>query len=124
MAIAILHRVASSTLVHGTPVQLGTADGIGAIIWGVLAYTIVVTLAHHNTIREWLRERELASERLRLGLAEAELGLATARSRPRELLERLESIAQSVLIDPVGADSELARLGDRLRADLDARVPA
>ena len=124
VAIAILHRAASSTLVHGTPVQLGTADGIGAIIWGVLAYTIVVTLAHHNTIREWLRERELASERLRLGLAEAELGLATARSRPRELLDRLESIAQSVLIDPVGADSELARLGDRLRADLDARVPA
>ncbi|MEO7456822.1 MAG: histidine kinase [Gemmatimonadaceae bacterium] len=122
--IAMLHIALAMTLVHRAPVEIRTAEGISSVIWGVLAYMVVVTIAHHETIREWLRARELASVRLRVSLAEAEFRMATARSKPRELLASLESIAQSVLLDPEGADSALARLGDRLRADLDAGVPA
>ncbi len=124
VGIAIVHGALAAVLVHRTPIAVRTPEGIASIIWGVFAYIIVVTIAHHRTISEWLRERELSAARLRVSLAEAELGAATARRRPRELLGRLEAIAVTVGRNPAEAEHDLMLLGDQLRADLDARVPA
>ena len=64
----------------------------------------------------------MATEQLRADLAEARLHAITSRTRPEEILTRLERMADRVIRDPEGTERELAQLGDQLRLVLDARV--
>lgn len=123
LLIAMLHG-ALTHLVLGDPYAPFSAMGISAIAWGILAYAVVLIVAYHTRIRAWARDRELADARLRVEIADAELRSTTARTRPQQLLDRLEAIAGSIELDPSGAERSLARLGDELRAVLDARVRA
>jgi hypothetical protein len=105
-------------------VAIDASEVIGTISWGILAYAVVLSAAHYKRIQSWLQERDLAEARMRADLAEAELEATWSRARPRELIDRLESIAQLVQRDAAEAERALARLGDELRASLDTRVPA
>jgi hypothetical protein len=124
-----LAAIAISTI-HGffTRRLLGSAlvasESVAAAAWGILAYGVVLGVAHHGRIRGWLRERDLADERMRVTISEAELEATYSRARPQQLLDRLESIAQSIQADASGAERQLARLGDELREALDRRVTA
>src|SRR5207247_1624575 len=106
LAIAAGHVLAQRALepsMRALPVYVLVA----ATVWGMLAYVVVVLLAHQGQLKAWLRERELAAERLRAGIEEARLSSATQRARPEELLEHLERLATTVGRDPSGAEHEL-----------------
>jgi LytS/YehU family sensor histidine kinase len=123
LLIAMLHGWLTRTLL-GDDYPPFSAIAMSAVAWGVLAYAVVLIVAYHTRIRAWARERELADARLRVEIAEEELRSTTARVRPQQLLERLDTIAQSIGTDASAAERALARLGDELRAVLDARVRA
>ena len=123
IAIASLHEWAGRRLLTASGVSLN-AEWIASTAWGMLAYAVVLAAAHNGRIRGWLRERDLADARLRVSIAESDLQASYDRARPLQLLDRLESIAQSIQDDAATAERLLARLGDQLRASLEQRVPA
>jgi two-component system, LytTR family, sensor kinase len=111
-------------LLYSTGGAPDVGEMIAEISWGVIAYAIILAIAHNGRIQAWLQERDLADSRMRVDIAEAELEAALSRTGPRQLLDRLEAIAQSIQQDAAAAERMLARLGDELRAALESRVPA
>ena len=89
------------------------------MLWTVLLYAILLGIAQYRDVEAWYRERETANDRLQADLAEARTTAATVRFRPVDVLERLESLADRVHLDPTAAESELAHLADDLRRNLD-----
>jgi signal transduction histidine kinase len=119
-AIAGIHLWATRQLLGGGSLS----ESVASISWGVLAYAVVLALVNQVRLRAWLRERALSDASMRADAAEAELDDTYSRTRPQQLLDSLETIARTVVTDAGSAERMLARLGDDLRASLDAKVPA
>lgn len=111
-------------LLYSTAASPDMGELVAEISWGLIAYGVILAAAHYGRIQAWLQERDLAESRMRVDIAEAELEAALAKAGPRQLLDRLETIAQSIQQDAAAAERMLARLGDELRASLETRVTA
>lgn len=119
--VAIAIAVSQGYLTHvilGDPFAPLSSSGLAAIVWGMLAYAVVIGVGYHREIGDWMRERELADSRLRLRMAEARLHDNTSRTHPRQLVARLEEIAESIGDDPAVAERALVQLSDQLRQTL------
>ena len=123
VAIAVLHEWIARRWLGATSPAINS-ESITMTAWGVIAYAIVLGAAHHGRIQGWLRERELADARLKVEIAEAELEDTWSRTRPQQLLDRLEAIARSIEQDAASAERMLTGLGDQLRESLGYKVPA
>jgi sensor histidine kinase YesM len=100
----------SSTYLSNLIVDLG--------IFGVL-----VVIAHHAVLAEWLREREADTSTLEHELALANDRSAELRRIPPILLQSLDGIAATVRHDPATTERQLARLADYLRVALECADP-
>jgi sensor histidine kinase YesM len=100
----------SSTYLSNLIVDLG--------IFGVL-----VVIAHHAVLAEWLREREADTSALEHKLALANDRSAELRRIPPILLQSLDGIAATVRHDPATTERQLARLADYLRVALECADP-
>jgi sensor histidine kinase YesM len=100
----------SSTFLSNLIVDLG--------IFGVL-----VVIAHHAVLAEWLREREADTSALEHELALANDRSAELRRIPPILLQSLDGIAATVRHDPATTERQLARLADYLRVALECADP-
>ncbi len=100
----------SSTFLSNLIVDLG--------IFGVL-----VVIAHHAVLAEWLREREADTSALEHELAVANDRSAELRRIPPILLQSLDGIAATVRHDPGTTERQLARLADYLRVALECADP-
>jgi signal transduction histidine kinase len=100
----------SSTFLSNLIVDLG--------IFGVL-----VVIAHHAVLAEWLREREADTSALEHELALANDRSAELRRIPPVLLQSLDGIAATVRHDPATTERQLARLADYLRVALECADP-
>lgn len=121
IAIGAIHfRVTNLLYSSGGSPEMG--EMVAEISWGVIAYAVILAAAHYGRIQTWLQERDLAESRMRVDIAEAELEATLSRTGPRRLLDRLESIAQTIQQDAAAAERMLARLGDELRASMESRV--
>jgi hypothetical protein len=83
-------------------------------------FVAIVALVQLGRARREARARELAAARLAAELSDARLRALTAQLRPHFLFNTLNAISALVTLDPEGAQRTLARLGDLLRATLDA----
>jgi hypothetical protein len=126
-AVAITIAISQSYLAHmifGDPFAPLSSSGLAAIVWGMLAYAVVIGVGYHREIGNWMRDRELADSRLRLRMAEARLQANTSRTHPRQLVDRLEEIADSIADDVPAAERALVQLSDQLRQTLTVSVAA
>jgi two-component system LytT family sensor kinase len=119
--VAIAIAISQGYLTHvifGDSFAPLSSSGLAAIVWGMLAYAVVIGVGYHREIGNWMRERELADSRLRLRMAEARLHDNTSRTHPRQLVDRLEAIAESIGDDAAAAERALVQLSDQLRQTL------
>lgn len=126
-AVAIAIAVSQgylANMIFGDPFAPLSPSGLAAIVWGMLAYAVVIGVGYHREIGNWMRDRELADSRLRLRMAEARLQANTSRTHPRQLVDRLEEIADSIAVDAPGAERALVQLSDHLRQTLTVSVAA
>jgi hypothetical protein len=123
IAIAMAHALIAQ-IVTGSAIAGFSPQAVSDLIWGVLAYAVVLAAGYHASIRAWLIERDLAEASARAELARSQLDAATSHVRPHELVERLDQIGRMLPYDTQQAERALARLGDQLRASLDTMVPA
>jgi signal transduction histidine kinase len=120
-SVAIAIALCQSYLAHlitGDPFAPLSESGLALVVWGIFAYAIVIGVGYHRQIGHWMRERDLADSRLRVQMEEARLHASTARTHPRQLVEALEGIAESIGDDPTGAEKALVQLSDDLRETL------
>jgi two-component sensor histidine kinase len=89
------------------------------LLWNVVAYAVLVALAEYRGVIVAAAEHAVAESRLVAELEESRYRAAALRTRPEQLLETLESMAEEVERSPAGADASLAALGAELRLLLD-----
>jgi two-component system, LytTR family, sensor kinase len=123
--VATLFAAAQALLF--TMLRTGSAAGwiagsASTMALSAAVYALFVSVAYQHRLREWLRERELASERLRAALAEAPLDRAAASVREISLAHRLEELAGRPVLDASRTERELAGLAAELRSVLDATI--
>jgi hypothetical protein len=82
-------------------------------------FAVLVVIAHHGVLAEWLREREADTSALEHELALASDRSAELRRIPPILLQSLDGIAVTVRHDPATTERQLARLADYLRVALE-----
>jgi two-component system LytT family sensor kinase len=86
----------------------------------VVTYWVVLGLAILIDERERYRERELRASQLEGQLAGAQLEALRAQLHPHFLFNALNAVSEMIHTDARAADRMVARLGDMLRASLDA----
>ena len=86
-------------------------------------FAVLVVIAHHGVLAEWLREREADTSALEQELALASDRSAELRRIPPILLQSLDGIAATVRHDPATTERQLARLADYLRVALECADP-
>jgi hypothetical protein len=94
------------------------------MLWSLTVYALFVGLAHYQQLSDWLRERDVAASRLQADLAEAQLITSTSRSQPERILDTLEQLAETVVVDPVATERALSSLAAQLRRSLDGGISA
>ena len=111
---------------HATLLELARAGSVSMrtvdptmLLWNVVAYGVLVALAEYRGVIVAAADQAVTESRLVAELEEARYRAAALRTRPEELLARLESIAEEVGHSPEGADAALAALGAELRQLLD-----
>jgi hypothetical protein len=122
--LALVHALAWRQLLDVLlPGEVPTwpAAYVTTIFVSVLAYLILLGVAHYGQAMSWLHEREVTTAALRAQLAEARLHAATTRAQPRALVATLEQLADRVPDDVPGTEQALADLADSLRETLDGR---
>jgi hypothetical protein len=86
-------------------------------------FAVLVVIAHHGVLADWLREREADTSALERELALANDRSAELRRIPPILLQSLDGIAVTVRHDPAMTERQLARLADYLRVALECADP-
>jgi signal transduction histidine kinase len=122
-AVAVAHSAAFHELI-GSRNPLWSPSYAYMMLWSLTVYALFVGLAHYQQLSDWLRERDVAASRLQADLAEAHLVTSTSRSQPERILDTLESLADTVVTDPLGTERALSALAARLRRSLDGSAPA
>jgi two-component system LytT family sensor kinase len=88
--------------------------------WNVAVYVILLVIAHGRDLETWVRDREVATERLQAELGEARFQRVMLELRPRVLLDTLRRLLTVLEQSPARAEKILADIGDFLRVTLDA----
>jgi two-component system LytT family sensor kinase len=120
--IAFAHSAASHLIIR-SHVSLWSSSYVYMMLWSLSVYALFVGLGHYHQLAGWLRERDVAASRLQADLAEAQLVSSTFRSQPERILDTLEQLANTVVVDPTGTERALAALAAQLRRALDGRAP-
>jgi two-component system LytT family sensor kinase len=89
------------------------------ILFGVLAYTLVVAVAEFTRLRDEIRLRELHQAQLEARLASSELEKLKMQLQPHFLFNTLQAAITLVQEDPAAAEDVLLRLSQLLRITLD-----
>lgn len=89
------------------------------IVFGVLAYTLVVAVAEFTRMRDEIRLRQLHQAQLEARLASAELEKLKMQLQPHFLFNTLQAAITLVQEDPSAAEDVLLRLSQLLRITLD-----
>jgi hypothetical protein len=118
---AVAHAVLFTILRTGSAAG-SIAGSASTMALSAAVYAVFVCVAYQHRLRDWLRERELASERLRAALAEAPLDRAAASVREISLARRLEELAERPVLGASRTERELAELASELRSVLDATI--
>lgn len=90
-----------------------------AIVFGTGAMVHASLRGRVQTMKEKLREKEVAEERARKLAAEARLRSLESRIHPHFLFNTLNSISSLIAVNPPRAEQIVGRLADLLRASLD-----
>src|SRR3954463_2588194 len=86
-------------------------DGLGA-------YLLIVVVAQAMILQYRAQEREIQSEQLRAGLAEARLEALKLQLKPHFLFNTLNAVSELVHTDPARAEQVVVKLSDLLRSTL------
>ena len=82
-------------------------------------YLVLVAIASRASLEAWVRARDASSEALARQLAALEARATTLQAVPAALLAAIDRIADDVGRDSALTETQLARLGDYLRAALE-----
>jgi LytS/YehU family sensor histidine kinase len=95
------------------------------VFWNLAAYGALVGFAQRTRIEAWIRERDVATARMKAELTNAKLRSVMLELRPEFLLSSLATLRSLVLVDAARAETLLTSLADFLRLTLESRaVPA
>jgi Putative regulator of cell autolysis len=119
--VAFAHSAAFRLIIR-SKASIWSYSYVYVMLWSLSVYALLVGLAHYQQLADWLRERDVAASRLQADLAEARLVSSTSRSQPERILETLEQLADTVVVDPSGTERALAALAGQLRRALDGRT--
>ena len=129
VALSLAHAFAFAAVTYWAPAA-GIPDMTFAELWygltlkrcltSVLTYWVVLGLARVFEYQRRYREREAVAARLEGRLARAQLDALRAQLHPHFLFNALNSVSELIHRDPREADRMVVRLGDLLRASLDA----
>jgi sensor histidine kinase YesM len=86
-------------------------DGLGG-------YLLIVVVAQAMALQHRAHEREIQSEQLRAGLAEARLEALKLQLKPHFLFNTLNAVSELIHADPARAEQVVVKLSDLLRSTL------
>ena len=110
-------------MLTGQSAPLWSSTFLSNLIVDLGIFAVLVVIAHHAVLAEWLREREADTSALEHELAVANDRSAELRRIPPILLQSLDGIAARVRQDPGATERQLARLADYLRVALECADP-
>lgn len=124
VAHAGLYALIAGFLYRETPNFPKTMDLValklsGSLHINLMIYALIVGLISLGQAYAALHDREIASAKLKVQLAEAETSALRAQLQPHFLFNALNSIASATHSDPVTAVRMIARLGELLRLSID-----
>jgi hypothetical protein len=117
LSLSLLHAVIWRGIVTGSPVPDAGAVELSTV-YGVLVYTGAVMFAERGRIEDWIRERQIASEKLVAAIGEEKMRAARLTLNPDDLAEELEALELTVAESPERAEAEVTDLASRLRSVL------
>jgi hypothetical protein len=110
-------------MLTGQSAPLWSSTFLSNLIVDLGIFAVLVVIAHHAVLAEWLREREADTSALEHELAVANDRSAELRRIPPILLQSLDGIAARIRHDPATTERQLARLADYLRVALECADP-
>jgi len=110
-------------LLTGQTAPLWSSTFLSNLIVDLGIFAVLVVIAHHAVLAEWLRQREADTSALEHELALANDRSGELRRIPPILLQSLDGIAARVRHDPATTERQLARLADYLRVALECADP-
>jgi two-component sensor histidine kinase len=120
LAFSLVDTVVVHALAPLYPFPSGLSPFIVTFVRGLFvnfaSYLVIVAITYAADYAALSRERELTAAHLAAQLAEARLGALQSQLRPHFLFNTLNTIAEQVYTDPVGADRMITKLGALLRA--------
>lgn len=117
--VALAHTAATRAIARDFRYPLFSPASNELYAWNVSVYVIVVIFAHVGYLERWVREKDVAAERLRTELHTAQFNRVMLELRPAVLLDTLTHLVDLVRHDPRRAEKVLADVGSFLRATLD-----
>ena len=115
--LSVAHAVLLRTLFHPElPFRTAYAS---VVVLNLIVFLIITAIGHRRAFLAWLRERELASARLRMDVELARVRADEARTDPSYLLEVLDRLAEVVVEDARMTERIVARLARYLRVSLE-----
>jgi sensor histidine kinase YesM len=105
--------------VHTSLPEMFSDAVVKRILFGLLAYTLVVATAEFTRLRDEIRLRQLHQAQLEARLASAELEKLKMQLQPHFLFNTLQAAITLVQEDPAAAEDVLLRLSQLLRITLD-----
>jgi hypothetical protein len=123
--VAYTHLAAARMLSPGPQPPLFAPIFMDTVFWNLAAYGALVGFAQRTRIEAWIRERDVATARMKAELTNAKLRSVMLELRPEFLLSSLATLRSLVLVDAARAETLLTSLADFLRLTLESRaVPA
>ncbi len=119
VAIAAAHVLSMRAIYH-PEIPLASQTYTFAFALNLLIAWTLIAVGHRRRFLQWLRERELAAARLASAVASARSRALAVRADPGVLVTTLERLIDLVPTNPAATERVLMRLGDYLRASLDA----
>jgi hypothetical protein len=119
IGFALAHTAATRLVVQDFRFAIWSPQSTDLYAWNVSVYGVIVLLAHLRHLERWVREKDVAAERLRAELHTAQFSRVMLELRPAVLLDTLTHLVDLVGRDPRRAEKVLADVGAFLRATLD-----